>query len=268
LARFSSACFSSCTLRSTSRSRSPICCSSFASLSFSSSAVSSSARRCAIWRSRSSRSASVPASAAARRSSAAACEATSCSSRTSRPETSTCSCNDARRSCSRASEALSSARRSWTSGLAGSAAAIASPRERGSSGSLFSLARRPEPKPPSVLLCSGATVTPRLVELEDLGQVQERRPEDDDEHRREDERDGRKEHLDRRLHRLLLCQQLTLEPRVACLDAEDPTQRDTELVGLDDRADEARHLLRRAPLGHLFQRLLAAFADAHLAEGE
>ena len=69
VARSSSACFSSCTLMSTSCSRSAICASSFASFS------SLRARRRArpggeIWRSRSSRSASVDASAAARGSSA------------------------------------------------------------------------------------------------------------------------------------------------------------------------------------------------------
>src|SRR5207302_1810195 len=83
LGRCPSACFRSWTLRSMSCSRSAICFSSFASFSFSSSAPSSPASRCAIWPSRSSGSASVPASAAARRSSAAAVPATSCSSRTS-----------------------------------------------------------------------------------------------------------------------------------------------------------------------------------------
>src|SRR5205085_3280239 len=89
-------------------------------------------------------------------------------------------------------------------------------------------------------------------------EVEQSRPEDDDEHRREDEEDEREEHLDRRLHRLLLGRGLTLQARVRRLDAEDPPERDPELVGLDDRAREARDLRRVAPPGHLLQRLLAA----------
>src|SRR5213076_2375237 len=156
----------------------------------------------------------------------------------------------------------SSTSTSTASGLPSAAAAIASAGDLGSSSVSFaSLARRPDPNPPSL----SDTATGSL-ELEDLGQVQERRPEDDDEHRREDERDGREQHLDRRLHRLLLGEQLTLQAGVTSLDAQNATERDTELVGLDDRADEARHLLRRAPVGHLLQRLHPAFTDPHLAE--
>src|SRR5512133_3155338 len=135
----------------------------------------------------------------------------SCSRRTSRPETSTCSCSEERRPCSRVSDAVRSARSRSTSGLDSPAAAIASAGDLGSSVSFASLARRPEPNPPSW------SATARSLELEDLGQVQERRPEDDDEHRREDEQHSREEHLDRRLHRLLLGEQLPLQARVTGL---------------------------------------------------
>src|SRR5205823_380471 len=67
------------------------------------------------------------------------------------------------------------------------------------------------------------------LEREELGEVEEGRPEDDEEHRREDEGDRREEHLDRSLHRFLLGEQLPLETGVARLDAENPAERDPEL---------------------------------------
>ena len=69
-------------------------------------------------------------------------------------------------------------------------------------------------------------------------------PSSDDEHRREDEEDGREDHLDRRLHRLLLGGGLAADARVGGLDAQDAAERDAELVGLDDGADERGQLGR------------------------
>src|SRR5919201_2752350 len=80
------------------------------------------------------------------------------------------------------------------------------------------LARRPITLPPALQLCAQAGAEPLLglgslvlrcvghrgLRLEELREVEERRPEDHEEHGREDEEDGRKQHLDRRLHRLLL----------------------------------------------------------------
>src|SRR2546422_6414902 len=268
-ARSSSPVFSSRTLSSINCSRSARRASAFVSSSFASRRPSSSIRRSAIRLSRSSSSTAVAASAVARRSRTSDCSASCCSSCTSRPDVSIWSLSEARRSCSRASEALSSARRASISvrSTTGAEAAIASAGERGSGVSLdWSFALRPVPKPPSVP-CS-ATDTPLSLELEELRQVEERGPEHDQEHRGEDERDRREQHLDRRLHRLLLREQLPLQPGVACLNAQDPSERDTELVGLDDRAHEARHLRGCAALRHLLQRFLPTFADANLAERE
>ena len=207
-ARCSSACLSSCTFRSTSCSRSAIWASSLASSSFSSGKLSISARRSAIRRSRSSSSACVAAKLRAgvergrlRRE--------SCSSRTSRPEASTCSVSDERRPCSRVSEAFSSGAQARRRDSDATAAHRLAGRSR--------VVRRlpagawPEGQTRTRLRCS-ATV--KLLELEDRRQVEERRPEDDEEHRREDEEYCREEHLDRRLHRLLLREQLTLQARV------------------------------------------------------
>src|ERR1051326_4766905 len=76
------------------------------------------------------------------------------------------------------------------------------------------------------------------LEMEVGRDVQERGPEDGDEHRREDEQRRREEHLDRRLHRTFLRRSLTPQPGVGSLDAEDAAERDAELLRLDDGADE------------------------------
>ena len=101
-----------------------------------------------------------------------------------------------------------------------------------------------------------------------MGEVEERGAEDDQEHRREDEDHGREEHLDRRLHRLLLGGGLAAQARVGGLHAQDPAERDAELVGLDHRAHEGGDLRRRHALGQLLQRVVARLADADLAERE
>src|SRR2546425_6318485 len=268
-ARSSSPVFNSRTLSSINCSRSARRASAFVSSSFASRRPSSSIRRSAIRRSRSSSSASVSANAVARRSKAADCSASSCSSCTSRPDVSIWSFKDARSSCSRAREAFSSARSVSTSRVSttGAAAAIASAGDLASGDSVdWSFALSPLPKPPSVP-CS-ATATPAPLELEELREVEECRAEDHEEHRREDEQDRREEHLDRRFRRLFLRDQLALESCVAGLNLEDAAERDTELVGLDNRAHEARHLRRRAALGHLLERAPAAFADADLTQCE
>src|SRR5438876_7141569 len=94
--------------------------------------------------------------------------------------------------------------------------------------------------------------------LEQLREIEERRPEDHEEHRGEDERDRREEHLDRRLHRTLLGRGLTAQTRVSRLYAKDPAQRDAELIGLDDRPGEVADLRRGRPLRELLQRVVPA----------
>ena len=119
-----------------------------------------------------------------------------------------------------------------------------------------SSARRPVPNPVSV---SGR-------HFEHLHDVEERRAEHDEEHRREDEEHGREEHLDRRLHRLLLGGGLTAQARVRRLHAQDAAERDAELVGLDrPRGRTAASSGASTRVGHVLQRRLPRLADAHLA---
>ena len=66
----------------------------------------------------------------------------------------------------------------------------------------------------------------------------------------------------------LLSGLLAAEARVGGLDAEDPSERDAELVGLDDGAHESGQLRRRDAFGELLERVLAALAYAHLAKHE
>ncbi len=111
----------------------------------------------------------------------------------------------------------------------------------------------------------GAGLAP-LNKGEYLLQLQQRRPEDDHEHRREDEQHGREEHLDRRLGGLFLGRGLALEAAVRGLHAQDTAERDAELVGLDERAHEGGDLARIQALSELLERLGTARADAHLAQ--
>src|SRR5207247_4058371 len=101
---------------------------------------------------------------------------------------------------------------------------------------------------------------------EDLREVEERRPEDHQEHGREDEEHGREEHLDRRLHRLFLRGGLALVSAVGRLHAQDAAEGDAELVGLDDRADERGQLRRAGTRRELLERVLARLADPDLAQ--
>ncbi len=81
--------------------------------------------------------------------------------------------------------------------------------------------------------------------------------------------DRREEHLDRRLHRLLLGGSLPLQARVGRLDAQDAPERDAELVGLDDRAHEcSRPPACRRAAAIFFSASGATLADPHLAECE
>src|SRR5207245_5764822 len=68
------------------------------------------------------------------------------------------------------------------------------------------------------------------------------------------------------LRGLLLGRGLTAESRVGCLHTQDPSEGDAQLVGLDDRAAEARDLGRVAPRGRLLEGVLARLADPNLVE--
>src|SRR5215210_6172731 len=68
----------------------------------------------------------------------------------------------------------------------------------------------------------------------------ERRAKDDDEQRREDAPDEREEHLDRRLRGHLLGSLPPLDAELIRLDLQHLADRHTELLGLEDRADEVR----------------------------
>ena len=91
-------------------------------------------------------------------------------------------------------------------------------------------------------------------------------PEDDDEHRREDAADEREEHLDRRLGCHLLRALAALDAQLLGLDLEDARDRDAELLGLDDRADEARERGHLHARDHLAQGVAPGLADADLRE--
>src|SRR6266540_3704033 len=144
----------------------------------------------------------------------------------------------------------------------------------------WSCARRPVPKPPSVCSASCGFVSPSFASsflsprgmdnflAEEFLDVEDRRPEDDEEHRREDEEDGREEHLDRGLHRSLLGRCLAPQPCVRGLDAKNPAERRTELIGLNQRAGERRELLCVHALGKALERLRTALADAHLRQSQ
>src|SRR6188472_3635752 len=133
----------------------------------------------------------------------------------------------------------------------------------------WSWARSPVPKPFSVSagLCSGVSDIVASGS-EDLRKVEECRPEDDEEHGRENEEHGREEHLDRRLHRLLLGGGLALEAAVVRLHAQNAAEGDAELVGLDDRPHEGGELRGTGAVGELLERVGARLADADLAQGQ
>src|SRR3954471_14549074 len=83
----------------------------------------------------------------------------------------------------------------------------------------------------------------------------DRGPEDDDEQRGEDAPDQREQHLDRGLGGHLLGALASLDPELLRLDLEDLRDRDAELLGLDDRADEVRQRLDLGPRDDVAERL-------------
>ncbi len=94
------------------------------------------------------------------------------------------------------------------------------------------------------------------------------RAEDDDEQRREDEERGREEHLDRCLGRSLFGERAAAPARVVGEIAQRLAEREPELLALEQRPDERRHLRRVEPLGHALERPLAALADAEFGQDE
>src|SRR5436309_14585321 len=93
------------------------------------------------------------------------------------------------------------------------------------------------------------------------------RAKDDHEQRREDAPDEREQHLDRRLCGLLLGALPALDAELLRLDLEHLRDRDAELLGLDDRADEVREGLDLGPRDDVAQRLAPDLADPHFGEG-
>src|SRR4051794_12551584 len=92
------------------------------------------------------------------------------------------------------------------------------------------------------------------------------RPEDDHEQRREDAPDEREQHLDRRLGSLFLGALPALDAELLRLDLEHLRDRNTELLGLDDRADEVRERLDFGPWDDVAERLATRLAHAHLGQ--
>src|SRR4029079_13087546 len=92
----------------------------------------------------------------------------------------------------------------------------------------------------------------------------DRRAKDDDEQRREDAPDEREQHLDRRLRRLLLGALPALDAELLPRDLDHLRDRDAQLLGLDDRADEARQRRALGPRDDVAERLAARLADADL----
>ena len=92
------------------------------------------------------------------------------------------------------------------------------------------------------------------------------RPEDDDEQRREDAPDEREQHLDRGLGGLLLGALAALDAELLRLDLEDLADRDTELLGLDDGADEVGEGRDLGARDDVPQRLAPGLADANLGQ--
>src|ERR1700675_2964139 len=100
------------------------------------------------------------------------------------------------------------------------------------------------------------------LDLQVLHDQDDRGPKDDDEQRREDAPDEREEHLDRRFRRHLLRSLAALDPELLRLDLEDLADRDAELLGLDDRADEVGQRRDLGPRDDVAERLAAGLPNA------
>src|SRR6266550_8285608 len=137
--------------------------------------------------------------------------------------------------------------------------------EAGSVTSRAAVDGRRRPTRPLTPTCPGLLLGAGLWRQVDDDQ-DDGRPKDDDEQRREDAPDERKEHLDRGLGGLLLGALTALDAELLRLDLEDLRDRHTELLGLDDRADEVG---QRGDLGtgdDVTQRVAASLADPDLGE--
>src|SRR6476660_765593 len=89
---------------------------------------------------------------------------------------------------------------------------------------------------------------------------------DDHEQRREDASDEREQHLDRRLRGLFLGALAALDPELLRLDLEDLADRDTQLLGLDDRAQEVGERWDLGARDDVAERLTTSLADADLGQ--
>src|SRR3990170_3213191 len=89
---------------------------------------------------------------------------------------------------------------------------------------------------------------------------------DHDEQGREDAPDEREEHLDRRLRGGLLRALPAFDPELFGLDLEHLRDRDAELLGLDDRADEVGERLDLGARHDVPERLAPDLADPYLGE--
>ena len=100
-----------------------------------------------------------------------------------------------------------------------------------------------------------------------LDDQDDRRSEDDDEQRREDASDEREQHLDRCLGGHLLRALASLDAELLRLDLEHLADRDAQLLGLDDRADEVGQRRHLGPRHDVAQGVAARLAHPDLREG-
>src|SRR5690606_7797649 len=107
---------------------------------------------------------------------------------------------------------------------------------------------------------------------ERLEHLHSRRAEQYDPDRGEDEDNQRDHHLNRGLLRLLLCALAPFDTHLCGLDVEDLRDAHTELVRLDDRANEGGHVRHAKVFVHRTQRLAPRLAKLdlldHTPEGE
>src|SRR6185437_5236382 len=116
---------------------------------------------------------------------------------------------------------------------------------------------------------AGATGRVRVgvaVTSERSGDVDHRRSEDDHEDRGEDAEHEGEQHLDRRLLRLLLGHEATLDAHLVGLRSQEPGDGHTEGVGLQHGEDEAPQLGHVTAVRHGAQRVGPGRTDADLVQ--
>src|SRR5215210_3039923 len=131
----------------------------------------------------------------------------------------------------------------------------------------------PAPTTPAAVVAVSTTKTPvtsqRLTGLaatEGFEELENRRPEQDDEHGREDQEDEREEDLDRSLLGSLLGGGAAPLAHLHREHSHDLADRDAERLALDDRAHERAHRRRLRADEHVLQRLGRGKAHVLLLE--